>query len=96
MLATAVRVLRGNVPIRRLPIAAPALRLVGGTNLAAARAFGYAPMRTPRKAREFTHADRAGDGGAFARAAGWRPAVVSERGLADTRGRRPAALNGVP
>lgn len=35
------------------------------------------------------------DGGAFAHEAGWRTAVRFERGLADTRGGRPAALNGV-
>jgi nucleoside-diphosphate-sugar epimerase len=93
VLGTAARVLRGNAPIRRLPIAAPWLRLVGGANLAAARVFGYAPMLTPGKVRELTHADWVCDGSAFAHATGWRPGFGFERGLADTLGKSSAALN---
>lgn len=93
VLATAARVLRGNAPIRRLPIPAPVLRLVGGANLAAARVLGYAPMLTPGKVRELTHADWVGDGSAFVHATGWRPAFGFERGLADTLGKTTAALN---
>ena len=84
VLATASRVLRGNAPIRRLPIPAPLLRLFAGANLAAARVFGYAPMLTPGKVRELTHADWVCDGSAFERATGWRPAFDFERGLANT------------
>ena len=84
VLATASRVLRNNSPIRRLPIPAPLLRLVGGANLAAARVFGYAPMLTPGKVREVTHADWVCDGHAFAQATGWRPTFDFERGLANT------------
>jgi len=84
VLATASRVLRGNALIRRLPIPAPLLRFFGGANLAAARAFGYAPMLTPGKVRELTHADWVCDGSAFAQATGWRPAFDFERGLANT------------
>ncbi len=63
---------------------------------AAARVFRYAPnARTPLKVRELSHAGRVDDGGAFAHEAGWRTAVGFERGLAGTRGGRPAALNGV-
>jgi nucleoside-diphosphate-sugar epimerase len=86
VLATASRVLRGNAPIRRLPVPASLLRLIGGVNLAAARVFGYAPMLTPGKVREVTHADWVGDGRAFEHATGWQPAFGFERGLADTLG----------
>ncbi|HEY0199677.1 MAG TPA: NAD-dependent epimerase/dehydratase family protein [Rhodanobacter sp.] len=96
VLATASRVLRGNAPIRRLPLPAPLLRVIGGANFAAARVFGYAPMLTPGKVRELTHADWVCDGSAFAHATGWRPAIGFERGLADTLGKPSAALNGVP
>jgi 2-alkyl-3-oxoalkanoate reductase len=84
VLATASRVLRNNAPIRRLRIPVPLLRLIGGANLAAARVFGYAPMLTPGKVREVTHADWSCDGRAFAQATGWRPAFDFERGLAST------------
>jgi nucleoside-diphosphate-sugar epimerase len=87
VLATASRVLRGNAPIRRLPIPASLLRLVGGVNLAAARIFGYAPMLTLGKVREVTHADWVGNGDAFEHATGWRPVFGFERGLADTLGK---------
>ena len=96
VLATASRVLRGNAPIRRLTIPASLLRLVGGVNLAAARVFGYAPMLTLGKVREVTHADWVADGTAFEHVTGWRPVFGFERGLADTLGKPPAALNGVP
>jgi len=91
LLATASRVLRGNVPIRRLPVPAAALRLFAGANLAAARIFGYAPMLTPGKVRELTHDDWVCDGSAFAQATGWRPAFDFERGLANTLGQRSPA-----
>jgi 2-alkyl-3-oxoalkanoate reductase len=84
VLATASRVLRNNAPIRRLQIPAPLLRFVGGANLAAARVFGYAPMLTPGKVREVTHADWVCDGHAFTQATGWHPAFDFERGLANT------------
>ena len=95
LLAVASRVLREGAPIRRLSIPIPCLRLVAGINLAAARVFGYAPMLSPGKVREITHADWVCDGSALTRATGWRPLVGFERGLADTLGRPSAALNGV-
>ena len=95
LLATASRVLRDHAPIRRLPIPIPCLRLVAGINLAAARVLGYAPMLTPGKVREITHADWVGDGSALTQATGWRPLIGFERGLADTLGKPSAALNGV-
>lgn len=95
LLATASRVLRDNAPIRRLSIPLPCLRLVAGINLAAARVFGYAPMLTPGKVREITHADWVGDGSALTQATGWRPLIGFEHGLADTLGKPAAVLNGV-
>lgn len=96
ILATAARVLRGNAPIRRLPIPTPCLRLVGACNLLAARMLGYAPMLTPGKVRELTHADWACDGSAFAQATGWRPAFDFERGLARTLGNPSPPFDGMP
>jgi len=95
LLAIASRVLRNHAPIRRLSIPLPCLRLAAGINLAAARIFGYAPMLTPGKVREITHADWVGDGSALTKATGWRPLIGFERGLADTLGKPIAALNGV-
>ncbi|MET0254319.1 MAG: hypothetical protein ABW193_00915, partial [Luteibacter sp.] len=85
--AIASRVLRDNKPIRRLSIPAPILRVVAGVNQAAARVFGYAPMLTPGKVREITHADWVCDGRAFSEATGWQPAFGFERGLATTLGK---------
>jgi nucleoside-diphosphate-sugar epimerase len=93
LLATASRVLRGNAPVRRLPIPVPCLRLAAGINLAAARVFGYAPMLTPGKVREITHADWVCDGSALTRDTGWRPLVGFEHGLADTLGKPSAGQN---
>jgi nucleoside-diphosphate-sugar epimerase len=87
MIAIASRVLRDNKPIRRLSIPAPILRVVAGVNQAAARVFGYAPMLTPGKVREITHADWVCDGRAFSEATGWQPAFGFERGLATTLGK---------
>lgn len=95
LLTTASSVLRDNAPIRRLSIPIPCLRLVAGINLAAARIFGYAPMLTPGKVREITHADWVADGSALTQATGWRPLVGFERGLADMFGKSSAALTGV-
>ncbi|QWT21653.1 NAD-dependent epimerase/dehydratase family protein [Bacillus sp. NP157] len=84
VLATASRVLRDNAPIRRLTIPAAWLRAVGSANLLGARLFGYAPMLTPGKVRELTHADWVCHGNDFTQATGWRPALGFERGLANT------------
>jgi len=96
LLGTASRVLRGGAPIRRVLIPPPVLRVASAVNIAAARVFGYAPMLSPGKVREITHADWACDGSAFTRATGWLPAFGFERGLATTLGKPYDALNGVP
>ncbi|UPG96517.1 NAD-dependent epimerase/dehydratase family protein [Luteibacter aegosomatissinici] len=96
VLGTAARVLRGGAPIRRLAIPVPVLRFVGRTNLMAARVFGYAPMLSPGKVREVTHADWSADSHAFSQDTGWRPAISFDRGLAETLGLSPQAVTGVP
>ncbi|UPG85481.1 NAD-dependent epimerase/dehydratase family protein [Luteibacter aegosomatis] len=96
VLATAARVLRDGAPIRRLRIPVACLRVVAGVNLLAARLFGYAPMLTPGKVREITHADWTCDNRTFTEATGWHPAIGFAEGLAQTLGKTPAALNGVP
>ena len=96
VLGTAAQVLRDGAPIRRLHIPVPVLRFVARTNRLGARLFGYAPMLTPGKVREITHADWVSDSTAFIQATGWQPAVSFRDGLAQTLGKPPAALNGVP
>ncbi|MEX1829639.1 NAD-dependent epimerase/dehydratase family protein [Luteibacter sp. CQ10] len=95
VLATASRVLRDGARIRRLRIPTPCLRAVAGVNLLAARLFGYAPMLTPGKVREITHADWTCDNADFVQATGWQPAIGFAEGLAQTFGKPPVALNGV-
>lgn len=95
IISIAARALRGGAPIRRVLIPLPLLRLTGWTNLAAARVLGYAPMLTPGKVREITHADWVCNGSAFAHATGWRPAFDFERGLACTLEKSTTALDGV-
>lgn len=88
VLGTAAEVLRDGAPIRRLRMPVPVLRFVAGANRLGARLFGYAPMLTPGKVRELTHADWAADGTAFMQATGWRPRVSFREGLAATLGKR--------
>ncbi|WP_414444996.1 NAD-dependent epimerase/dehydratase family protein [Burkholderia sp. 22PA0106] len=92
VLDIAARTLRGGTPIHRVPVPIVFFRLVGWGNLAAARFFGYAPMLTPGKVREVTHANWVCDGSAFAQATGWRPAYGFERGLACTLGKPDTVL----
>jgi nucleoside-diphosphate-sugar epimerase len=91
----ASRVLRNQAPVRPLLIPAAVLRIAGAANLAAAKLFSYAPMLTPGKVRELTHADWVSRGSEFLKLTAWRPAVGLERGLACTFGHTPAAVHGV-
>ncbi|MET0230277.1 MAG: NAD-dependent epimerase/dehydratase family protein [Rhodanobacteraceae bacterium] len=84
VLDIASNVLRNGAPIRKLLIPTPVLRFVARINRAAAIAFAYAPMLTPGKVREISHADWVSDDGGLVRATGWRPAFGLERGLAQT------------
>ncbi|MGN6481793.1 NAD-dependent epimerase/dehydratase family protein [Luteibacter sp.] len=96
VLGTAAQVLRQGAPIRRLKIPVAVLRTVAQVNRLGARLFGYAPMLTPGKVREITHADWVSDSTAFVQATGWRPVVNFRDGLAQTLGKSPAALTGLP
>jgi nucleoside-diphosphate-sugar epimerase len=80
------RLLRNGARVRRVHVPAPLLQLAAATNLAAARLLGYAPMLTPGKVRELTHADWLCDSRAFASVTGWRPEFGLERGLAHAYG----------
>jgi 2-alkyl-3-oxoalkanoate reductase len=90
VLALAGRALREGGAVRRVNIPPPLLSLAAAANLGAARLFGYAPMLTPGKVREITHADWVCDSGAFVLATGWRPAITLEAGLAQAYGTRDA------
>jgi nucleoside-diphosphate-sugar epimerase len=80
--------LRAGRPVRRVPVPVSLLGLAALANLGAARLLGYAPMLTPGKVREITHADWLCDSHAFALATGWRPTVGLESGLARAYGAR--------
>jgi len=62
----------------------PALALAGGCSALWGRVAGTAPMLTPGKMRELTHADWTADPGAFVRATGWRPRIGLRAGLRGT------------
>lgn len=87
VLEIAGRVLRGGGTVRRVPIPIPLLNLAAHANLATARLLGYAPMLTPGKVREITHADWVCDNNNFMRATGWHPAFGLDQGLACTFGK---------
>ena len=82
VLTLAGRALGRVSPVRQVPIPVPLLRLAAWANLGAASLLGYAPMLTPGKVREITHADWLCDSRAFADATRWRPAIGLESGLA--------------
>jgi nucleoside-diphosphate-sugar epimerase len=84
VLGIASKVLRNGAPIRKLLIPTPVLRVVARINRAAAIVFGYAPMLTPGKVREISHADWVSDDHGMFRATGWRPEFGLEGGLAQT------------
>ena len=67
--------------VRSIHMPITALRLVARLNLAAARVFGYAPMLTPGKIREFRHPNWVCDNAAFTRETGWTPQVSLLEGL---------------
>lgn len=88
VLDIAARALRQGKSVHRIPVPLSLFRLFGWTNLAMAKILGYAPMLTPGKVREITHANWVcNDGAAFSRETGWRPAYGLERGLVCTLGK---------
>lgn len=84
VLDIAGRVLHSGAPVRRIPIPVALLNLVAYMNLASSRLLGYAPMLTPGKVKEITHADWVSDSEEFMRIVGWQPAFRLEQGLAST------------
>ena len=72
--------------IRRIPVAAPLLRVLAAVNLLAAGLGGYAPMLTLGKVRELRHPDWVCDNTALSRALSWTPRVTLEAGLRRTLG----------
>ena len=67
--------------VRRIHMPVTVLRLLARLNLAVSLLFGYAPMLTPGKIREFRHPDWVCDNTAFTRETGWTPHVSLEKGL---------------
>jgi len=70
--------------VRSIPMPVTVLRMLAGLNLAVSRVFGYAPMLTPGKIREFRHPDWVCENAAFTRETGWTPHVSLEEGLRRT------------
>jgi nucleoside-diphosphate-sugar epimerase len=70
--------------VRSIHMPVTVLRLLAWLNLAVSRVFGYAPMLTPGKIREFGHPDWVCDNTAFTRETGWTPRVSLEEGLRHT------------
>ncbi len=75
--------LRGT-PVVRLRIPLTLLKLAAALNIAFARAVGYAPMLTPGKVRELSHADWSADNTAMCEATGWSPKIELAEGLRRT------------
>jgi nucleoside-diphosphate-sugar epimerase len=70
--------------IRRVRVPGRLLSLVGGVNLLAARALGYAPMLTPGKVRELRHPNWVCSNEALREVIGWEPRVRLREGLRRT------------
>ena len=77
--------LRG-APVLRLRIPVAMVKLAATLNIAFARALGYAPMLTPGKVRELTHADWTADNAALCENTGWSPKITLAEGLKRTLG----------
>ena len=60
------------------------VRSVAGLNLRAGRAFRYAPMLTPGKVRELSHADWTADNTAICHQTGWAPRITLPQGMRRT------------
>lgn len=88
-LDVASQALRGGQPVRALHVPVALLRAAGAMNALAARLLGYAPMLTPGKVREITHANWVCDPRAFQEATGWRAAVPFAQGLVRTLAAAP-------
>jgi nucleoside-diphosphate-sugar epimerase len=76
--------------VRGIRLPPTLVRSVADLNLMAGRAFGYAPMLTPGKVRELSHADWTADNAAICRQTGWAPRITLPQGVRRTLA-RPAA-----
>lgn len=71
--------------VRVVPLPGRLLAIIARINLLIARTFQYAPMLTPGKVRELTHADWRADSGPFMRASGWTPRILFQDALTSHR-----------
>ncbi len=77
----------GNLNRRRvqcLHVPLAGLKVTARLNLILARVLGYAPMFTPGKLRELTHADWVCDNTDLTQETGWTPRIALEEGLRRT------------
>jgi nucleoside-diphosphate-sugar epimerase len=77
--------LRGS-PVVRLKIPVSIVNVAAALNIALSRVFGYAPMLTPGKVRELSHADWSADNADISEITGWSPKVQLAEGLQRTLG----------
>ncbi|HSG89353.1 MAG TPA: NAD-dependent epimerase/dehydratase family protein [Pseudomonadales bacterium] len=84
-LATAVSAISGR-RTRLLTVPTGALAAVAQANRFVARIFARAPMLTPGKVRELTHADWSCDTQPFRAASGWAPRIALNEGLGTVLG----------
>jgi nucleoside-diphosphate-sugar epimerase len=70
--------------VRGFRLPRPLIRSVADLNLRTGRAFGYAPMLTPGKVRELSHADWTADNAVICRQTGWAPRITLLQGVRRT------------
>lgn len=70
--------------VLRVQVPVVLLRSLAAVNIIGARLFGYAPMLTFGKIREFRHPDWVCDNSALSRETGWAPCISLEEGLRRT------------
>ena len=71
-------------PVVRVRIPVVLVKLAAALNIAFARAVGYAPMLTPGKVRELSHADWSAHNAAICMATDWSPEIELAEGLRRT------------
>jgi nucleoside-diphosphate-sugar epimerase len=73
-------------PVREVVVSPALLKFPAWINRSLGRVFGYAPMLTPEKLRELSHADWVCDNDAIQKVLDWQPQVQLEEGLRRTPG----------
>lgn len=86
------KVLYNEKPIRRIQIPIALFKLVAGTNLFFAKAFGYSPMLTPGKVREITHTNWVANNQKITRILGWVPTTELDKGLSSIFNKNSGSL----